>query len=457
MVPELIDARTGSVKWQQSFDNDITDVFEVQSQIATRVAGALGVALGGGEKQEITNRPTANLAAYQLFLKARVSQSVDLPTLRQTASYLEQAVALDSTFSDAWAELSIANTRIYINGAPSADVSRRSKEALDKAIAINPQGAKTHLAAARYYANVVNNLDMADAEMGLALVAAPNDADVLSAAAIADQRHGDTVSALAKLERAREVDPRSFLTLSRLAQLYGYIGRPADAAEAYAAVLLITPTDLTAIQGRVMDLMRAGKTDEARAALRAAMDAGVAAPALAAQFSGRLETAWILDDATRQLVFRLTPTAFDNDRAWWSQALAIAYWQQGDSARARVYADSSLATSRQQAEAAPDDAQLEVLYGLMLALAGHPAEARASATRALALPTNPTLNRIRPYVVLNAARIEIALGNKARAIEYLELLEKESGLRAGDFLTADPIMQSLKGNPRYDALAAKVI
>ena len=47
VVPELIDARTGSVKWQQTFDNEISDVFEVQSQIATRVAGALGVASAG--------------------------------------------------------------------------------------------------------------------------------------------------------------------------------------------------------------------------------------------------------------------------------------------------------------------------------------------------------------------------------------------------------------------------
>ena len=47
----LIDTRTGSVKWQQSFDNEISDVFEVQSQIATKVAGALGVALAAGRIQ----------------------------------------------------------------------------------------------------------------------------------------------------------------------------------------------------------------------------------------------------------------------------------------------------------------------------------------------------------------------------------------------------------------------
>ena len=94
---------------------------------------------------------------------------------------------------------------------------------------------------------------------------------------------------------------------------------------------------------------------------------------------------WILEDRERQVLFRLTPSAFDDDRAWWGQSLATAYWQQGDTARARAYADSSLAMSRQQAEATPDDAELQVLYGLVLALAGKPAEARAAATRALAL------------------------------------------------------------------------
>ena len=119
VVPELIDARTGSVKWQQSFDNDITDVFEVQSQIASRVAGALGVALAGGEKQEVTSRPTANVAAYQLYLKARAIPRGDLASLREQIAFLEQAVALDSTFFDAWTPLSIANSRLFAMADPT--------------------------------------------------------------------------------------------------------------------------------------------------------------------------------------------------------------------------------------------------------------------------------------------------------------------------------------------------
>ncbi len=220
VVPELIDARTGSVKWQQSFDNDITDVFEVQSQIASRVAGALGVALAGGERQELTSRPTANVAAYQLYLKARAIPGGDPPSLREAIANLEQAVALDSSFYDAWAALSIANSRLYANGGPNPDVGRRAKDALDRATRLDASGPSTSLAAARYHEIVTRDYAQSDAAIERALQAAPSNAEVLASASLADVRHGDRDAAVAKLERARELDPRSFFTLGRLAALY---------------------------------------------------------------------------------------------------------------------------------------------------------------------------------------------------------------------------------------------
>ena len=84
VVPELIDVRTGGVKWQQSFDNDITDVFEVQSQIATRVAGALGVALAGGEKQELSQPAHRERRGVPAVPEgARAFREVTSPSLRQ--------------------------------------------------------------------------------------------------------------------------------------------------------------------------------------------------------------------------------------------------------------------------------------------------------------------------------------------------------------------------------------
>src|ERR1041385_7374316 len=103
VVPELIKVRTGTGAWQQSFDADITDVFEVQGTIATQVAGALGVALGAREKGQLAERPTRHLAAYDLYLKGKALTGNDPATLRQAAGFYEEAVALDSTFTEAWA------------------------------------------------------------------------------------------------------------------------------------------------------------------------------------------------------------------------------------------------------------------------------------------------------------------------------------------------------------------
>jgi TolB-like protein/Flp pilus assembly protein TadD len=450
VVPELIDAQSGDVKWQQTFDTDITDVFEVQSQIATRVAGALGVALAGAEQQQVTKRPTDNVEAYQLYLKGRAIQGADPASLRESAGYLEQAVALDSTFGDAWAALTISLSRLYSNGFASPTTAQRAKEALARTVALDPNAARTHLAAARYSALIANNPELARGEMDLALRAAPGDAEVLSAAGLGDMRDGDLGSALAKLERAREIDPRSYITLYSLSQVYAYLNRPADAEATASAALLVRPGDLNAIQWVAIGRVAQGKLAEARAGIRAAIDAGTPAPAIAAHFAGFQETSWILDEREGQLVFRLTPSAFDNDRAFWGQSLAMAYWQRGDAARARAYADSALAPSRSQAEAAPKDAQLQVLYGVVLALAGKSAEARLALSRGIASSLPGTTQHY--YILLNAARIETILGNKDRAIEYIEEIRKGGGYLAPGYLALDPTFASLKGSPRFEAL-----
>jgi serine/threonine-protein kinase len=450
VVPELIEAGSGDVRWQQSFDTDITDVFEVQSQIATRVAGALGVALGGSEQEQVTKRPTGNVEAYQLYLKGRAIQGADPASLRESAGYLEQAVALDSTFGDAWAALTISLSRLYSNGFASSTTAQRAKEALERTVALDPNAARTHLAAARYNGLISRNRELARGEMDLALRAAPGDAEVLSAAGLGDMGDGDLGSALAKLERAREIDPRSYITLYSLSQVYAYLNRPADAEATASAALLVRPGDLNAIQWVAIGRVAQGRLDEARVGIRTAIDGGTPAPAIAAHFAGFQETSWILDERERDLVFRLTPTAFDNDRAFWGQSLSIAYWQKGDAAKARAYADSALAPSRSQAEGSPNDAQLQVLYGVMLALAGKGAEARLALSKSIALSIAGTTQHY--YILLNAARIETILGNKERAIEYIEEIRKGGGYLAPRYLALDPTFASLEGNPRFEKL-----
>ena len=89
--PELVQAVPGrppTTKWQQAFEASVTDVFQVQSDIASKVASALGVALGAEQKQDLTEKPTANLAAYDVFLRgeqAAVGRGPAAPAQRRSA------------------------------------------------------------------------------------------------------------------------------------------------------------------------------------------------------------------------------------------------------------------------------------------------------------------------------------------------------------------------------------
>ena len=69
--PELIVVSTGESKWQESFDASISDVFQVQADVAGRVAQALNVALTEPAKHQLAEKPTASLAAYDAYLRGR--------------------------------------------------------------------------------------------------------------------------------------------------------------------------------------------------------------------------------------------------------------------------------------------------------------------------------------------------------------------------------------------------
>jgi hypothetical protein len=94
-----------------------------------------------------------------------------------------------------------------------------------------------------------------------------------------------------------------------------------------------------------------------------------------------------------------------------------------------------------------------VLYGLMLAFRGRAAEARTALDLALKLEDKRTGQR--DYILLNGARIETALGNKARALDYLEEIRRMGGHLTPQWLTVDPTFASLKGEPRFEKLLGK--
>src|SRR6202040_963908 len=153
VTPELVEVRKAGApasKWQQPFDAALTDVFQVQTDIASRVAQALGVALGSGEEKRLLEKPTQNLAAYDAFLKGEeVSKSfvaTDPRSLRKALGFYEQAVALDPGFAQAWAQVSRANSVLYSISTPTPALAERAQQAAEKALALAPDRPEGYLA-----------------------------------------------------------------------------------------------------------------------------------------------------------------------------------------------------------------------------------------------------------------------------------------------------------------------
>ncbi|HSE27334.1 MAG TPA: protein kinase, partial [Gemmatimonadales bacterium] len=452
VVPEVIDGKTGSTTWQQTFDAPLTDVFQVQSQMATRVAGALGTALGAQEEEVLTRSATTNPVAWDLYLKGRALTNPSAAEQRLAASYFEQAVALDSSFVEAWNALTIALSRVYFNGNREPVAAARARQAMERTLALDPDGALGHAAATRYYNLVERNQAKASDAAERALRAAPNDAEMLALAATVDLSFGRTEAALTKLERARELDPRSVRTLASLQNALVYSRRLDEALDVSQANIALEPIDVTAAKWQVMAHLAKADLASARRAVDAAKARGIPAPIIAADFAGILEMSWVLEDADRELLFRLTPAAFDNDIAWWGQSLATAHWDAGHKAVGRAYADSALAESKAQADGAPQDSQLRALYAVMLAYLGRP-EAVTEGGRGVALTPNRDGNEA-AYEIHQMVRIHLALGQNDRALERLEQLMRLPYHISPGWLRLDPAFAPLRGNPRFERLIA---
>jgi eukaryotic-like serine/threonine-protein kinase len=451
VVPELIDTRTGDVTWQQSYDANLTDVFQVQTEIASRVAGALGVALGSQEKNQLAERPTDNLAAYDLYLKGRATIGNQPATIRRAIALYEQAVALDSSFAEAWSQLSRSLGSLYVSSVPDPDVDRRAMAAAEQALRLDPNGIQGHLALARYYLNVKVNIVEAERHVRDALRLAPNNPECLTLAASVERTAGRYEEAVAHGQQAFRLDPRSVLAAVRLQDIYLWLRRYPEALGMSEAALALAPGDLNASENKAMMYAGQGNLAAAREVIRE-ISPTFTGPEVAAYFGTYWDLYWLLDEPQQELLLRLTPAAFDNDRGAWATVLMQLSWLRGDRARAQALADTAWRETQVQLRAAPGDAQRHVLGGLMLAYLGRKNDAIAEGLKGLALSPIPSDYVSGPYYQHIMARIYLMVGEPEKALDMLEPLLKMPYYLSPAWLSVDPTFQELKGNPRYERL-----
>jgi TolB-like protein/tetratricopeptide (TPR) repeat protein len=236
---ELIDARHDKTTWADSFDRDLTDIFAIQSEVAQTVATKLAATLSPEEKQNIEKKPTENLDAYDLYLRAkellvslRASSafgSSEQP-LVDAIGFLEQAIRLDPKFTLAYCESAEAHDLLYFLFDPSPKQRALGDTAVKSALDLQPNLPEVHLAYANHLYLGYYDDERARTQLAIARRRLPIDSGAIALEALIDRRQGQFEKTIRELSDAIMRDPHNSVFTEDLALTF-YITRQFRAAE----------------------------------------------------------------------------------------------------------------------------------------------------------------------------------------------------------------------------------
>ena len=464
---QLIDARNDAHLWAQTYDRDLADVFAIQSEIAKAIADQLQAKLSPNEKKAIEQAPTTDLAAFDLYSRAKsllltagFSATQD-PDRRKAIELLDEAVKRDSSFFVAYCLLAGTHEDLYaVSGSDHTPTRLALAEAaLQAAARLRPDAAETHLARANYLYYGLRDYAGALAELEIARRALPNDPRLFELTGYILRRRGQQEEGLRNLERAVELDPRNFITLQQIALSYQNLGRYAEGIAALDRALAIVPDNVETLANRGLYYMCwKADTQPLHQTIDAILAQGPGAIASAADI-------WFLcalaernpAAAERALVALGDNPCFNEGTIILSRSFGegLLARMTKDEARARTAFEAARAQQEKIVQAQLDYGPALCVLGLIDAALGRKDLALDEGRRAIAL-TPLEKDVINGTYVLQYFAITAAwAGEKELALQQLE-----TGLRAPaaslmlsyGALKLYPLWDPLRGDPRFEKI-----
>jgi TolB-like protein/class 3 adenylate cyclase len=208
---QLIDARSDTQLWAERYDRDLADVFAIESELAKTIVAQLKLRLSADEKAAIEKQPTADLAAYDLYLRGRyLLNKRTIDSIQTARALFEQAVAKDPQF--ALGHASIAESYILlgkIGVITPAEASRQAWSEVSLALAIDDKLAAGYVSRAILLAEFEWNWPAAEADYRKALELDPNNAGGHYWYARGLGEFGRIEDALREVAAAQKLDPLS--------------------------------------------------------------------------------------------------------------------------------------------------------------------------------------------------------------------------------------------------------
>jgi TolB-like protein/Tfp pilus assembly protein PilF len=466
---QLIDARNDAHLWAQTYDRDLADVFAIQSEIAKAIADQLQAKLSPTEKKAIEQPPTTDLAAFDLYSRAKSLlltagfSATNDPDMRKAIELLDEAVKRDPSFFDAYCQLAWAHEFLYAVGGSDHTPARLAlaEVAVQAATRLRPDAAETHLARASYLYRGLRDYAGALAELEIARRALPNDPRLFEFTGYILRRRGQQEEGLRNLERAVELDPRNFYTLQQIALSYQALGRYGETIAALDRALGIVPHNVETKANRdLYYLCWKADTRPLHQTIDSILAQGPDAIAPAAD-------TWFvcaLAERDSSAAERALVALGDNPWALEGPVLLSRSFGEGllarmtkDEARARGAFQAARAQQEKVVQAQPDYGPALCVLGLIDAALGRKDLALDEGRRAIALtPLEKDVfngSGVLQYFAITAAWA----GEKELALQQLE-----AGLRAPvaslmlsyGALKLLPFWDPLRGDPRFEKIVA---
>jgi TolB-like protein/class 3 adenylate cyclase/Tfp pilus assembly protein PilF len=243
ITAQLVNTEDGFHRWSETYDRELTDIFAIQTEIATAIAEALRVSLSSEEHERLATAPTKNLEAYQAYLLGRQRQEKYTTTSAVEAiGYFQRAVELDPKFALAYAGMTDSYLERFQNsGSPPEEMLAKAQAAAEKALELDDRLAEAHVAlgSVKWFRN-----DLVGAEAAFQHALALNPNSVLANLLYGGVLGGDLAryeEALALRRKAVELDPLSLEAVPRLGEDLSSLGRFDEALAWYERSLEIDP------------------------------------------------------------------------------------------------------------------------------------------------------------------------------------------------------------------------
>ena len=250
---QLIDARIDSHLWAKSYDRDLKDVFAIQSEVAQEIADALQAKLSPKEATTLAVAPTRKPEAYDAFLKGEYEyrqgeRFLNVEFFDRAAAHHREALAHDPEF--ALAAAGVARSRLArhwnISPLPPEELSE-AKTLAERAVALAPDDAETHLVLGLFYYWGRRQYDEALHEFRTALGLQPNSVRARTSIGYVYRRQGKWNQSNAELLKAAELDPRDAELPANIAGSYMTLRQWSDAQRAAKRALALDPHNVTGL------------------------------------------------------------------------------------------------------------------------------------------------------------------------------------------------------------------